>query len=54
MEAEASLPLSAGGTHETGGGPGHVLCGDAVLHVANRTRSGNLCKGGADTAQLLR
>ena len=54
MKAEPSLPFPACGAHETGGWPGHVLGGDAVLHVPNRTRSGSLCKRGPDALQLLR
>jgi len=54
MEAEPSFPFAARGAHETGGWPGQVLGGNAVLHVANRTRSGSLCKRGPDALQLLR
>jgi hypothetical protein len=54
METETSLPLATRRVHETGGGPGHVFGGNAVLHGANRTRSGNLCKGGPNTLCLLR
>ena len=51
---EPALPLAAGGADEAGSRPGRVLGRDAVLHGANRTRSGDLCKRGPDTLQLLR
>jgi hypothetical protein len=53
MKPEPPLALPAGGTDETGGGPGYVPCRDAVLHGANRTRSACLCKREPDTFQLL-
>jgi hypothetical protein len=53
MEPEPPLPIAAGRPDEGGSGPGCVLCRDAVLHGANRSRSVGLCKGGPDTIQLL-
>ncbi len=54
MKPEPPLPLAAGWPDEAGSGPGRVLRRNAVLHAANRTWSGRLCKRGPHTLQLRR
>jgi hypothetical protein len=54
VQSKPTLLLAPGGPDEARSGASHILRRDAVLHGANRTRSGRLCKRGPDTFELLR